>query len=173
MTKRCGLERNTSRQLSIYTTKMSQSLRMHLELFSLEVEFIRYDCSCPNSPVGSTRVYQAINATICHASLIYLYRRVYLLPSDSSLVQSSASAVLNVAGVLKEHNAANNTDIILSLFLADCEGKDPRGAVELLQHLQAMEDAGMSQIVRVRSLLQDRWDSSRDWTELKHNVFLG
>jgi hypothetical protein len=45
--------------------------------------------------------------------------------------------------------------------------------VDVLQRLQSIENAGMGQVVRVKALLQECWDTNRDWTELKHNVLLG
>ncbi|THY69130.1 hypothetical protein D6C86_09290 [Aureobasidium pullulans] len=173
LAKRCDYERNLNGQPSIQTITMSQQLRMNLELYTLEIKHTRYDCACSESSSSSTEVYSAVNAAISHAALIYLHRRVYLLPSDSRLVQFSVNAILEAFNELKGYNAFDTPDIILPLFLAGCEARDPGKAVDVLQRLQSIENAGMGQVVRVKALLQECWDSGRDWTELKHNVLLG
>ncbi|THW41514.1 hypothetical protein D6D25_04692 [Aureobasidium pullulans] len=173
LAKRCDYERNLNGQPSIQTITMSQQLRMNLELYTLEIKHTRYDCACSESSSSSTEVYRAVNAAISHAALIYLHRRVYLLPSDSRLVQFSVNAILEAFNELKGYNAFDTPDIILPLFLAGCEARDPGKAVDVLQRLQSIENAGMGQVVRVKALLQECWDSGRDWTELKHNVLLG
>lgn len=175
LAKRCDYERSTTGQPCIQTITMSQQLRMNLELFTLEIKHTRYCCACSqsSSPSSSTQVYRAVNAAISHAALIYLHRRVYLLPSNSRLVQFSVSAILEAFNELKGCNAFDTPDIILPLFLAGCEARDHDKAVEALQRLQSIENAGMGQVVRVKALLQECWDSGKDWTELKHNVLLG
>jgi hypothetical protein len=173
LAKRCDYERRLHGEPAIQTITMSQQLRMNLELFSLEVKHTRYDCACSQSSTSSTEVYRAVNAAITHASLIYLHRRVYMLPSESRLVQFSVNAILEAFTELKGYNAFDTPDIILPLFLAGCEARDPGKAVDVLQRLQSIENAGMGQVVRVKALLQECWDTNRDWTELKHNVLLG
>lgn len=173
LSKRCDYERSINGQPSAQTITMSQQLRMNLELFTLEIKHTRYDCACPQSSLSSTDVYRAVNAAISHAALIYLHRRVYLLPSDSRLVQFSVNAILDAFNELKGCNAFDTPDIILPLFLAGCEARDHGKAVEVLQRLQSIENAGMGQVVRVKLLLQECWDSGKDWIELKHNVLLG
>ncbi|KAG9858505.1 hypothetical protein KCU98_g461, partial [Aureobasidium melanogenum] len=173
LAKRCDYERRLHGQPAVQTITMSQQLRMNLELFTLEIKHTRYDCACSQSSTSSTEVYRAVNAAISHAALIYLHRRVYMLPSESRLVQFSVNAILHAFNELKGYNAFDTPDIILPLFLAGCEARDPGKAVDVLQRLQSIENAGMGQVVRVKALLQECWDTKRDWTELKHNVLLG
>jgi hypothetical protein len=173
LAKRCDYERRLHGEPAIQTITMSQQLRMNLELFTLEVKHTRYDCACSESSTSSTEVYRAVNAAITHAALIYLHRRVYMLPSESRLVQFSVNGILDAFTELKGYNAFDTPDIILPLYLAGCEARDPGKAVDVLQRLQSIENAGMGQVVRVKALLQECWDTNRDWTELKHNVLLG
>lgn len=170
--KRCDHERQHGGQPSITTITLSQQLRFSLELASLEVQHKRYDCAC-SATTPSTDVYRAVNGALCHAALITLHRRVYLLPSKSPLVQFSVSQILESLSKNERYNPINIPDIILPLFLAGCESKDEGQRHEVLRRLQRIGDAGMSQVSRVRALMNTCWETGTDWTELQHDVLLG
>lgn len=170
--KRCDQERKHCGQPSITTITVSQQLRFKLELASLEVQHRRYDCVC-SATTPSTDVYRAVNGALCHAALINLHRRVYLLPSNSLLVQCSVGAILETLSKNERYNPIDIPDIILPLFLAGCESKDEGQRLEVLRRLQRIGDAGMSQVSRVRSLIHTCWETGVDWTELEHDILLG
>ncbi|KAK8211511.1 hypothetical protein M8818_003164 [Zalaria obscura] len=170
--KRCDRERKELGSPSYTTINESQQIRLSLELTSLEVQQRRYDRVC-SSTIFSADVYLGVNVALCHAALIMLLRRAFLLPTDAMLLQHSAKTILTALRDGERYNPITIPDIILPLFLAGCETKDQVQRSDVLRRLERIGNAGMSQTTRVRALLQECWDGRKDWTELDHNVFLG
>lgn len=170
--KRCEQERRTTGQLSTETVLISQQLRCNLELTSLEIPHQRYDCTCICSS-SSSETFRAVNSSLCHSGLIILQRRVYSLPSNSPLVQSSVSGIMACLSRYETQKDLDIPDIILPLFLAGCESHNFSQRQEILRRLQRIGDAGMSQVGRVRSLLLQIWESGHDWVNVQHDVLLG
>ena len=173
LAKRCDYERKQSGQPSLLSITASQHLRVTLELAGLEVRHKRYVCVCESSSAPSTDVYRSINAALHHAALICLYRRIYLLPSNSQVVQTSVAAIMEALGPNEYFIYVDTPDVILPLYLAGCESLDQRQRSEVLQRLQYIGNAGMAQVARVCTLLWDCWDNGKDWVEMDHDIFLG
>lgn len=172
LAKLCEFERGLTGRTSMETTLESQKLRVSLELATLEAQHKRYDCMCEKSR-DSTNVYRAVNSALCHAALIVLQRRVYLLPPSAPLVQASVVAIMECTGWSEQHGFIDIPDVILPLFLAGCETTDKSRRAEVMHRLQRIGDAGMSQTARVRNLLYTCWNEGRDWTTMDHDVLLG
>lgn len=170
LAKQCDQQRKETGQLSPALVLLSQHLRCNLELGSLEVAYQQYDCTCITSET-STNTFRAVNGALRHAALILLHRRVYCLPSHSPLVQNSVSGIMSS---LAKHDAPLDIpDIILPLFLAGCESRELAQRQQVLCRLQRIDDAGMSQVTRVRALLHTIWETGQDWTQVPHEVLLG
>ncbi|KAL1303181.1 hypothetical protein AAFC00_006607 [Neodothiora populina] len=172
LAKACDQERKTTGNLSPKTVMESQLLRCTLELTTLEIPHQRYECTSV-SVNASSEIFRAVNTSLCHAALIMLHRRVYALPSESPLVQSSVHGIMASLSQPDICQYLDIPDVILPLYLAGSESQNPGLRNETSRRLQRIGDAGMSQVARVRNLLHHIWESGQDWTAAEHEVLLG
>lgn len=172
LSKRCDQERKDLGHLSPPLVLLSQHLRCNLELASLEINHQSYDCTCVSATTSSD-TFRAVNSSLCHAALIMLHRKVYSLPSESPLVQSSVKGIMASLSGHECQDPLDIPDIILPLFLAGCESRELAQRQEVLRRLQRIGDAGMSQVERVRALMLHIWETGQDWTQVEHEVLLG
>lgn len=127
---------------------------------------------CVHSSISMEQI-DSINEALRHGALIHLLRRAFFLPSDARAVQTSVDTVLAAMDRATRRGPLDTPDVIFSLFMAGVEAQREAQRLGVLKYFDDIENAGMKQVVSVRTLLQRTWETRRDWTELSQGVFLG
>ncbi|KAJ0420973.1 fungal-specific transcription factor domain-containing protein [Aspergillus carlsbadensis] len=110
----------------------------------------------------------ATHSAFIHTALLHLHRRVYHLPKTHSTVRTD---ILNILSAIRSVPARSTANILLlwPIFSAGCETDDADERALVDERMGAMQDLGMGNFTRARSVLNRFWAAR---TEVRWDVWL-
>ncbi|KAF2474502.1 C6 zinc finger domain-containing protein [Lindgomyces ingoldianus] len=130
-----------------------------------------YDSSESEGAWDAIEIY-ATNEMFHWAGLIHLYRRVLGKPATDPEVQH---AVRGIVGLLYKVRRGSTAEacLLFPMFTAGCDAIDAGQREKIMERLRCVEDFGMTQVNRARSLMQKVWDTGKPWESLVSDEFFG
>jgi hypothetical protein len=114
----------------------------------------------------------ATNEMFHWAGLIHLYRRVLGRPTEDPDVQN---AVREIVGLLYKVRRGSTAEacLLFPMFTAGCDARDSGQREKIMDRLRCVEEVGMTQVHRARTLMQKVWDTGKPWEALVSGEFFG
>ncbi|KAI9809698.1 MAG: hypothetical protein M1825_000130 [Sarcosagium campestre] len=114
----------------------------------------------------------ATNEAFHWAGLVHLDRRVMGKPSTDAEVQN---AVREIVGALYKVRKGGTAEacLLFPMFTAGCDARSPEQREKIMDRIKSVEQSGMTQVHRARTLMQQVWDTGRPWETLVNGEFFG
>jgi len=114
----------------------------------------------------------ATNEAFHWAGLIHLDRRVLGRPSSDPEVQK---AVRDIVGALYKIRKGGTAEacLLFPMFTAGCDARDQGQRDLIMERIRTVEQSGMTQVHKARTLMQKVWDTGKPWETLVTGEFFG
>ncbi|KAA8644065.1 transcription factor domain-containing protein [Aspergillus tanneri] len=106
---------------------------------------------------------QHTHLAFVHSTLLYLHRRVQLLPKDHPTVRTDIRNILDAVERIQP-SSPSNILILWPIFNAGCETDDISERDQIQTRMANMQNRGMGNFTRARGLMKEVWASNSTLT---------
>lgn len=116
-----------------------------------------------NDPTENDRILNATNDSFYYSGILLLYRRVYMLPRNSSIVQKMVKKIYHIfKNDIESASSAENCSVF-PLFVAACESLSDEHRSFFYDRFQIQFVGGNAPTGDVLKILTDTWDTGDPW----------
>ncbi|KAF2138881.1 uncharacterized protein K452DRAFT_311332 [Aplosporella prunicola CBS 121167] len=146
----------TDASLSPDVNVWDEARMIEAEILCLSNMFASEPTSCLEK--GCTEESRSTHQAFIYAALLYLHRRIQLLPKDHPVVREDIAGVINAVEEIKSFSTANIL-ILWPLFSAGCDTDDPWERSFIQTRMDNMRTLGMGNFTRAKELMHQYWNS--------------
>ncbi|KAL8713598.1 MAG: hypothetical protein Q9220_002460 [cf. Caloplaca sp. 1 TL-2023] len=115
----------------------------------------------------------ATNEAFHWAGLIHINRRILGKRSEDVEVQIAVREIVSSLYKVRKGGTAEAC-LLFPMFTAGCDAKESGGQREvILERLRCVEESGMTQVHKARTLIEKVWETGRPWETLVQGEFFG
>ena len=115
---------------------------------------------------------EAANMAFHWAGLIHLLRRIYNLPRSDPQVQTAVREIVNSLQQVPMGGSAEAC-LLFPMFTAGVEAEDQKTRDTVLARVKGIEEVGMCQVSRARTLMEEVWRTGKEWEGMVEGEFFG
>ncbi|KAL8767766.1 MAG: hypothetical protein Q9209_005852 [Squamulea sp. 1 TL-2023] len=114
----------------------------------------------------------ATNEAFHWAGLIHLNRRILGKRSEDVEVQIAVREIVSALYKVRKGGTAE-TCLLFPIFTAGCDARERAQREVIMERLTAVEESGMTQVHKARTLIAKVWETGRPWETLVSGEFFG
>ncbi|CAL8579850.1 hypothetical protein XPA_005580 [Xanthoria parietina] len=114
----------------------------------------------------------ATNEAFHWAGLIHLDRRILGKKSEDVEVQIAVREIVSSLYKVRKGGTAEAC-LLFPIFTAGCDARERAQREVIMERISAVEETGMTQVHRARTLIEKVWETGRPWETLVSGEFFG
>ncbi|KAL8719731.1 MAG: hypothetical protein Q9225_003301 [Loekoesia sp. 1 TL-2023] len=114
----------------------------------------------------------ATNEAFHWAGLVHLNRRILGKKSEDLEVQIAVREIVSTLYKVRKGGTAE-TCLLFPMFTAGCDAKEQGQRDVIMERLKCVEESGMTQVHKARTLIEKVWETGRPWETLVTGEFFG
>lgn len=114
----------------------------------------------------------ATNEAFHWAGLVHLNRRILGKKSEDLEVQIAVREIVGALFKVRKGGTAEAC-LLFPMFTAGCDAKEEGQREVIMERLRCVEESGMTQVHKARTLIEKVWETGRPWETLVTGEFFG
>ncbi|ODV94776.1 hypothetical protein PACTADRAFT_50637 [Pachysolen tannophilus NRRL Y-2460] len=115
---------------------------------------------------ANDKVLSATNKNYFQAGLLHLYRRVFLIPRDSTIVQSLCKSIANTTRKYIENCSSAEICSLFCMFIASAESLDADVRNFFYDRFTKQSSIGNHMSIKARDVAVACWETGKDWMDI-------
>ncbi|KAL9608537.1 MAG: hypothetical protein Q9204_009226 [Flavoplaca sp. TL-2023a] len=114
----------------------------------------------------------ATNEAFHWAGLIHLNRRILGKKNEDVEVQIAVREIVSALFKVRKGGTAEAC-LLFPIFTAGCDARERGQREVIIERLSSIEESGMTQVHKARTLIEKVWETGRPWETLVSGEFFG